>query len=503
MSNDRKSIDRVLMLLAAAAILSTCPANAAFSLKSIAQTGEQAAGFSPGVTYFQNGNEAYLDSAGRVIFQFTTLQRTDSTYSFTDAWWETEPAGGAAIPFVRSGDQIPGFPALHYSVYSARVGDGGAVAFQSGLVTDTHTTVDYGVFVGTPGGIHLAARSGVPIAELGGGTFHPHLGTSPATNGSKTAFLGAAYLNSNPTPTEGIWLASADGTIQTLALAGGTLNTDIILEGIDKNSRVGFLANTLRLYTVEVAGPVRQAAYTGQVGEAAYTATGAWAFMDLETLAHLYVLHPNGTLKTLAEGGQQAPGLPAGFSFKRFDTVLPSCSANNVTFRAALIGPGVNDIDEMSSFAFINGELRLLSRPGMPAPQLGPDVLFWHFAEAVVNDAGQVLIESLLQGPGITAANDRAIWYDDGDGVMRLLLREGDPFSFDGITKTVLGFWFSGASIGSRGTDAFNNSGQFVCSISFTDGSSGVFLFQIPEPSAALLALGGIALLGAGWRRRR
>jgi hypothetical protein len=423
---------------------------------------------------------------------------------FSDAWWATGPNGFDPVPFGRIGDPPPGTSGLGYASIDPAFGDGGGPAFGAELRSyATQSLVAKGVFVGTPGDVRLAALSGVPMDVLGGGTFdRSHLGTWLMTNGSLTVFNGRAHLNSSPEITYGLWLASADGSVRTLALEGGNLTFDLVPRGIDETGRVG-IYNNLRMY-VATPGDVRPAAYAGPVTTATYTGSGVWVFEDLPG-TRIHALHPSGTLKILCIAGTQAPGMPEGVTFKEFDEFSPSRSAENVLFRATLNGPGIDPTEEMT-FASVNGQKRLLARAGRPAPGLGPDTYFLGFSEGAVNDAGQVVMFASLTGPGVTTDNDNALWYDAGDGVLRVLLREGDPLDFDGQSLVVRSFrsatkfWSSGGI----GGDTFNNAGQFVCGLTFTDGSSGVFLFQIPEPSTTAAAVAMVVgTLALGKRRPR
>jgi hypothetical protein len=499
MSFSKRAMLRLLaMPLLGASI--TAGAAAQVQVTTVALSGTQAPGFATGIVHREFYELPWLDLSGRVAFKALT---TDPVHNY--GWYQTDPAGAGAAIVARSRDPAAGAAGFDYSASAVfLLGEGGGLSFGFELLdSGTLNRNGHGVFVGTPGDIRLAARTAVPVPELGGGTFSS-LVSGLATNGTTTVFRAEAHLNSDATSTAGLWTASTDGTLRTLALETGSMAfAGFMIRGIDQSGRAGFLAGG-RPYT-GAPGDIRQATYTGRAYGplASYTASGAWIIVDAPARAHVYAIDPSGTISSLADTGKQPAGMPTSFRFSYFDEFSPSRSGRNVAFCSALAGPDGVDEYPMSAFAHINGTLRLLSRPGLPAPQLGAEVLFNLFPDAVVNDAGQILLSSYLQGPGVTSANDRAIWYDDGDGVMRVLLREGHPFSFDGMTKTVLGYSASFASSGAFGGNGFNNSGQFVTSISFTDGSSGVFLFQIPEPSGALLALGGIALLGAGWRRRR
>ncbi len=340
------------------------------------------------------------------------------------------------------------------------------------------------------------------MPELGGGTFEMSgFGSYLYRNGSQTVFSAEAHLDSSPTPTPGMWIASDDGKLQTLALRGSLLTQSPRAVGIDSSSRVGILSNR-HLY-LATPGNVQPITFGGSVyGDMAfYTSEGSFVLVDYPSRAHLWRLNSSNTLSLLAQAGEQAPGLADGTKLAHIDRFMPSRTANNVVFNAALIDPsGTTDAYPMSTFVTIEGHRRLLSRPGLPAPGLGPDILFKSFGAAAVNDLGQVILTSDLQGPGITSANDAAAWYDPGDGVLRLLLRQGDPFTFDGETHTVSAYYFRFITSGGSGADDFNNAGQWVARISFLDGSSGVFLIQIPEPASSCMA--AALLLSASLVRR-
>ena len=477
-------------------ILVACTNAAAdIPVTAVAVSGEQAPGLPPGVLYTRLDGAprwAYLDAEGRVLYTFVA--------GYTTGWWRTGPGGEGPDLFVRILDPAPSAPGFLYSGMYSYMGDGGGLGLSASLRLGTVNEAAHAVYVGTPGNLRLAAMSGVPMDVLGGGTFESSgLGTGLMTNGSLTVFNGAAHLNASPTTTGGLWLASSDGTVQTLALQAGTLSSAMFLKGIDQGGRVGFILGN-RLYTA-APGDVRPAAYSGGVADATYTGSGAWVFED-SAGTRVHALHPNGTLKFLAIAGTQAPGMPEGVTFNAFRSTNPSRSGENALFRATLNGPGIDPVEQMT-FAAVNGQKRLLARAGLPAPGLGPDVYFLGFSSGAVNDAGQIVMAASLTGPGVTADNDNALWYDPGDGVLRVLLREGDPLDFDGQSLVVRSFRSGTAywSHGGTGGDTFNNAGQFVCGLTFTDGRSGVFLFQIPEPSVGAAIMLGLAIASAGRRR--
>lgn len=127
------------------------------------------------------------------------------------------------------------------------------------------------------------------------------------------------------------------------------------------------------------------------------------------------------------------------------------------------------------------------------------------FGGPVLNGAGQTAFTATLTGADVDNTNDRGLWATDLDGLVTLVIREGDLFDVDDDPinedyRTVASI-INYVGIGNEGgrASSFNDAGQLAFSATFTDGSSGVFVATIPEPtSLALLSLTGLAM-----RRRR
>ncbi len=62
---------------------------------------------------------------------------------------------------------------------------------------------------------------------------------------------------------------------------------------------------------------------------------------------------------------------------------------------------------------------------GEPAPGI-PGCTVASFLAPQIDGAGKVLIDGNISGPGVTAANNSAVWYGDENGLI-LVIREGDP----------------------------------------------------------------------------
>jgi hypothetical protein len=147
---------------------------------------------------------------------------------------------------------------------------------------------------------------------------------------------------------------------------------------------------------------------------------------------------------------------------------------------------------------------RLIARDGSPAPGAAPGVVFGSIYEndrIVTNSRGQIVMQMSVDGPGVSLANDSGIWYDTGDGQLRLAMREGETYIDDGTPRTPRTMDFFGGGP-ARGLSSFNDRGQFVTFVTFNNGS-GVYVLQVPEPAAATIALLCPVLLLLRRRARR
>jgi MYXO-CTERM domain-containing protein len=109
---------------------------------------------------------------------------------------------------------------------------------------------------------------------------------------------------------------------------------------------------------------------------------------------------------------------------------------------------------------------------------------------------------------GVTTSNDLCLYATDPSGNLVLIAREGFALPGDpvgGRTVTSILFGSSALFLATNGQDGrgtfFNDAGQLVFNVGFSDGNSGVFVANVtPVPGAAgVLGLG----LAAGLCRRR
>lgn len=138
-----------------------------------------------------------------------------------------------------------------------------------------------------------------------------------------------------------------------------------------------------------------------------------------------------GLLEEVArEGSPVGPGLPG----VNFGHISPRAVANEngefAIYAFLAIGPGVTLNDNAAILAGPPGALAVVAREGQVAP--GPTAaVFSTFAAESINSAGRVAFEANLRtggGPAVTAANDTGL-YTNSSGVLKLIVREGDPVS--------------------------------------------------------------------------
>ena len=125
-----------------------------------------------------------------------------------------------------------------------------------------------------------------------------------------------------------------------------------------------------------------------------------------------------------------------------------------------------------------------------------------------INAAGQIAFLATLPGPAVTTANDAALFAGTGGGVYKVV-RTGDQIAVGVTTKTVSGIESRSFSTGDDGRGiSLTDAGSRVYTLSFTDGSSGVFTSVVPVTEPALVGLTAAAGLvrrrgGFGWTPAR
>jgi hypothetical protein len=230
----------------------------------------------------------------------------------------------------------------------------------------------------------------------------------------------------------------------------------------------------------------------------------------------------SGSLQLLAQSGSRAPGTPAGIIFLggpgsggTFSRPVIN-NEGKVAFVANLSEEGMpNFVDfDRGIYSDLHGSLQLIVREGDQAPDLPLGVLIddLPLEPPSLNNLGQLAFAATLRRHvgGVTADNDAAIWAQDRNGDLRLVIRKGDSIDVDNgpdvDLRTVTSSLFLPGSGNQDGTpNFFNDLGQLVFRAEFSDGSAGVFVwspFTIPEPASLHLVVLVLSLSAARFRRR-
>ena len=189
------------------------------------------------------------------------------------------------------------------------------------------------------------------------------------------------------------------------------------------------------------------------------------------------------------------PGAGAGVTFTFVDSQTLT-DAGELGFSAGLTGAGVDATNDSGLWAADgSGGFSIMFREGDAAPELPAGVLLGQVQGLYSNiTMGRGMFSTFsLTGSGVNAANDRALYFTDAAGNKTLVVREGDVVAVaPGDLRTVNNF----ASFG-----APNEGNQVSTRLTFTDSTSGMFLFAIPEPGTGVLMGAGLLTLGLRCRR--
>jgi hypothetical protein len=156
-----------------------------------------------------------------------------------------------------------------------------------------------------------------------------------------------------------------------------------------------------------------------------------WALLGDEPQSGIWV-DRSGATQLVVIDGAAAPGSAAGvtFSSQSIYSGFAMNDAGAVAFMAQLTGPGVTFANRHGLWVGAPGSFRLVARSGQQAPGLDPDVTIAsmnsdQFSRTPgLTPSGKVLLGTNLSGPGVTGANNQAIWVDD-NGSMTLAIRSG------------------------------------------------------------------------------
>ncbi len=139
--------------------------------------------------------------------------------------------------------------------------------------------------------------------------------------------------------------------------------------------------------------------------------------------------------------------------------------------------------------------LRVVLSGSMPAVGLSRDLTYSRISSVCIADSGQVAVQALAAPTVSGGVQFNGIWATDLDGQLHLIAAETQPFDVSpGDTRTVRSVLLTSEHAGgASNARPLNNTGQLAFGLTFTDGTSGIFIADFaPRCIADFDASGGI-----------
>lgn len=345
----------------------------------------------------------------------------------------------------------------------------GTLAIDAGLMDASAQPMGPGIWAGSPDSVLLVAKNGMPAPGAGEGVTYGSFSQFSFSSSGRIAFI--ANLTG----------PGIDATNTTTLYAGPPDNLKIAARSGDRAPDTHFTFAGIQNGVYGPADPV-----TNRSGLIAFY--GTLNNPDHPNQVGLWAGDPSA-LHLAALVGEPAPQTAPGVVYSALNGPIHLNSAGQLAFIATL--QNADGSSGSGIFAGMPGSLNLVVRDGAPAPGTGE--LFESFGYTpLLNGLGQVAFEARL-----THSND-SIWATLPDGKLKLVARVGDLFEVaPGDFRAISSIAFDSSAItDDSGNMSFNNQGQLAFSAVFSDGSSGVFIAQIPEPGiTGLLAVAASPLL--------
>ncbi|QQE10687.1 hypothetical protein JD969_14420 [Planctomycetota bacterium] len=183
----------------------------------------------------------------------------------------------------------------------------------------------------------------------------------------------------------------------------------------------------------------------------------------------------------------------------------------DVLFSSWLQFDGVELNNEKGMWMYSDGESELVAVTGRSLPGLEEWETVDYIHSMNMNDLGQAVFTTTVEGAGVTDDNDRVLWLRNADGELHKLLREGELFDVDDsemgeelLTISDIDLYgYSGGEDG--GAQSLNDLGELAVHLKFDGGTEGLFVLDtistIPEPGTVGLCAAGLVGLLIGRKK--
>ena len=376
---------------------------------------------------------------------------------------------GDWVKVLQEGDQAPGCEPgeTFQSPLGGKLSDEGTLMVGSDLrdpVWPDSFFPDHGLWIAMPGGdLQLVNREGVEVPGLPAGTTLMAHSEPVFNDGGQMVFWGATSGPSRVTR-EGRWLA-APGSLQYITYDDAPVPD--LPEGVIWQDAAGGHSTT------NAQGQVTD---TGYISGPGVTEDNNYVLVA-GTVGDLHVIARKGD--AVPEAG---PGVHVDF--------LGPCLVNNLgemLYRVRYAGEGITDANDHAVYFGPLGAGELMLRDGDPAPTFPAgvvvpsvsDMLF----ETAMNDVGDMISGTLIEGPGVTEDDDVVLWL--WHHVLQRwvpLLRSGDVVGGRVVwAEDVWDLPYIKQTGGADGSEqGFNDLVQLVMRIKFTDGTEGLYRVSPP-----------------------
>lgn len=389
----------------------------------IASTGDELPD-DPGVpanAKYASGNAPAISDTGAVAASVKILSgKTKLGALFTQG-----AAGGTVIPAVQGGTApVSGFPNAKWASFSDPIlSPDGHYAF-AGKVSGVPATQTSGVWTNLGGTLHLALQKGV---------------SPPSVTEKLTTVMSLSLRNSQLVA---LIKVAAPAASNTLLLGLNSANAGTVLLRTNQSVMVNAKPSTIK--TIAVLSPAVSSPGDGRwQGDANMVIKATLA--DKRTV--LYRVTPAGTLTAMLWSEGDASGVVSMATWKTFGS--PAVSSNGSRF--AVLGtltpkPGsvtaTNDTALMFSADGTNFQV-IAKEDGAPNDASVSSLKYAGFSDPLVSIAGasnKVAFLGTLKGTGVTATNNRALFFGTFGGTYAKKARLGD-FATDSAGSATTAKW--------------------------------------------------------------
>lgn len=440
----------------------------------VAASGQPIPGFEQQFFGRFGATPAFNDS-GDVAFIVTPRTPQGGHLSDSDGLWVAQGDGERHL-VAREGAQAPDVISGARLVDLGRIGlsDAGRVVLESGLDTNlgnaTLTANTLGHWAETESdGLRLLARPLIAAPGYFSGVMGRPYDAAVTSQGRAfvSAAVGAVGSSSGTNRRSALWTGEAYGDLAVVYKGGQSIPNQPAVGDFDierqlraaDSGHVGFI------------GSVQFTTASDTVRE-----DGLWVFEPDGALRRVAV--EGGPAHGAPEGTVYSDSSFRSFDLNRlgrtaFLTGLAVPGAPFVT--AALSSEGVAG---ESTVVAMEGQ----HAPGTPANVSFGDPVYSSavraFETPAINALGQSVFKAALEGPGINDLNDEGIWAQDMRGELHLIAREGGELEVaPGDVRTIRSLRFMAGRVETMSANAGVNAlGQIVFAATFTDQTSGIFV---------------------------